>query len=116
ERIARVWSAEERLAPRADRVLPAPGAIGTLGDRAAVLGADRERSVDRLLDGMVGGLEAQHEQRVRSVAGHRHRRLARVDQPAVGGIQSGLADRANALRPAREARESHAAGTTVNRP
>ncbi len=105
EHVAHVGGAEERLAPGADGVCPA--AVGSprrrrraarLGHDAAVLGADLERPRERVVDRMVGRLEAEHEQRVAAVAGHRHRRLARVDQAAVGRVEPGLRERAHALR------------------
>ena len=62
---------------------------------------------------MVGGLEAQHQQRVLAVAAGRERRFGGVDQTAVGGVQPGLGDRAHRLRAGFECGEPHAGRAAV---
>ena len=47
------------------------------------------------LDVVIGGLESEHEQRVRPVARAGHRGLARIDQAAVGRVQARLRQRAH---------------------
>ena len=51
------------------------------------------------LNGMVGRLEPEDEQRMGSVPGHRQTGLPRVEQTAVGGVEPGLGDLADALCP-----------------
>ena len=52
---------------------------------------------------MIRGLEAQHEQRPSAPSRAGHRRLAGIEQPAVGGVQPRLRERADRLRAALEA-------------
>ena len=62
---------------------------------------------------MIGGLEAEHQDRGVAVRGPGVGSLQRVEQPAVRGVQTRLRDRAHHLRPAQEAlraREPHARG------
>ena len=89
EHVAQVRRAQERLAPGAGRA--AARSLGRLVPCPAVLArtARAPRAI-RSSTGVVGRLEAEHEQRARAVAGARQRRLARVDQPAVGRLQPRL--------------------------
>src|ERR1019366_4759289 len=52
EHVAQIWSAQERLSPRAHRV--PTGALATLGHCAAVRGTDLQRSRHRIVHRMVG--------------------------------------------------------------
>ncbi len=81
-----------------------------------MLGADCQRAGHRLPHGMVGGLEAEHQQRRGAVAGHRHARFARVYQTAVGRRQTRLAECAHTLGTVEEALEAHARRGAVGRP
>ena len=79
-----------------------------------MLDTQLERTRNGLLDGMVGGLEAEHEQRVTAVAGERERSFAGVEQAAVGGVKAGLGDGAHAFGGVEEALEAHAGGGAVD--
>ena len=102
EHVAQVGHAQEGLAPRAGAARPRRRLVGL----AAVRAAELERALELVLDGVVGGLEAEHEHRALAVAGAGLRRLERVDEPAVGGPQPGLDDRAHRLGAGEEATRS----------
>ena len=102
KRVAQVRGREEGVAPRAHSVAPGALAAGRRRGRArsllapaerlaAVLRADLERALQRVIDAVVGRLEAEHEQSMLAVSSHRQPRLARVDETAVGRVQSRLA-------------------------
>ena len=106
QRVAQVGHLEEGVAP---------GALATR--RASRVGRPRRRASQQLerlrhpgVERVVGGLEAEHEQRlaVRRRAGQR--RLARVEQAAVRRVQAATARaRAPPRRPARTSRRGRAA-------
>jgi hypothetical protein len=73
-----------------------------------VRGADRKRAAYRILDWVVGRLEAEHEQGVGAIAGHRQAGLAGVEQAAVGRVQPGLGQSAHALSAGKETVEANA--------
>ncbi len=75
---------------------PAPS-IALLRHMAPMLAADLEPPRHGEVNWMIGGLEAEQEQRARAVAGHCKTRLDRIDEAAVGGMQSRLAERAHAI-------------------
>ena len=62
------------------------------------------------LERVVRGLEAQHEQRPALGGGLRERRLARVEQAAVRGVQAGLGERPHRAGARLEGVEQHAPG------
>ena len=111
--VAQVGRAQERFAPgagsalaaRAARLVPAPAAAA----------AELERPLQPRPDLVVGRLEAEHEEVGAAVAGQHHPRLAPVDQPAVGGIQPRLGDRAHRVRALLEGREAHRHRRPVDR-
>ena len=101
---------------KASRHAPAPSRRRRrLVGLAAVRAAELERARELVLDGVVGGLEAEHEHRALAVAGAGLRRLERVDEPAVGGPQAGLDERAHRLGAGQERREAHRAPGAVRR-
>ena len=110
EHVAQVGHAQERLAP---------GAGARAGRRlvglAAVRAAELERARELVLDGMVGGLEAEHEHGALAVARPALRGLQRVDEPAVGGPQTGLDHRAHRVGAGEERGEAHRAPRPVRR-
>ena len=75
EAVARVGRPHERVAPRADRALPAGatlarlgasvGDLDAVGDRPAVVAAQLGGALDPRVDRVIGGLEAEHEKRRR---------------------------------------------------
>ena len=81
-----------------------------------MLRADLERALQRVIDAVVGRLEAEHQQRMLAVSRHRQPRLAPIDEPAVGRVQSRLAYRAHAIRAVGEARKADSHRATVGRP
>ncbi len=104
QQVADVGGAQEGPPPGPDGI-PAR-ALASRRDGAAVLGADLKRPVHGLLDGMVRRLEAEHQQRMRSVTGHRQAGLAGIEQPAVRGVEAGLRDRPDARGARQEVGES----------
>ena len=80
---------------------------------AAVLAADPQALREVLVDGVVGRLEAEHEDRERPVAGAGLQRLELVDQAAVRGVQARLGERADRFGAARERVEAHRARGAV---
>ena len=68
------------------------------------------------VDRVVGGLEAKRQQRATPVARADLRRLERVDEPAVRGLELGLGERADGLGAAEERVEAHRAPGAVDRP
>ena len=60
------------------------------------------------VDRDVGGLEAEHERRAAALVGVRDRRLGLVEQPAVGGVEPRLRERAHRLGARREGLERDA--------
>ena len=88
---------EERLAPRADRALARAGLVVARLARAlryltAVVAAQLERARHPRVGPVVGGLEADDQDRRSAVARTRGHRLARIEQAAVGGVETRLGD------------------------
>ena len=76
---------------------------------AAVLARRVERDPHRLVDRVVGGLEAEHEQRLARRPGVGERRLGGVEQAAVGRVEARLRDLAHRGGAGREVVERDAA-------
>ena len=101
---------------------PPPRARRRVGD-AAVLAAQLQPAAQRVVDGVVGRLEAEDEHGARPVAGAAALRLERVDQAHVGRVQARTArapgrprrpSRKPAKRTAREARCSGRGCTRIH--
>ncbi len=113
EHVAQIGSAQEGVPPRAHRV--PTGSSAALRHDSAVLGTDLQGSCQRLVHRVVGRLEAEHEQGVGAVRGHRQPGLAGIEQAAVGWMQPRLRDRAHALNALEEALKSHTRRAPVRR-
>ena len=94
---------------------PVAGAGRGLVGLAAVRAAQLERARELVLDVVIGGLEAEHEDGPLAVAGIGLLRFQRVDEPAVGGPQAGLDNGAYRLGTGQEGGEAHRAPSAVRR-
>ena len=88
---------------------------GLLG-RAAVIGAAFERPADPGVERMVGGFEGQHQDRRGAVPGPGIVRLLRVENSAIGRVESGLSDCPDGAGCRKEIAKSHRPARPEARP
>ncbi len=114
--LAQIRHADEGVAPAAGRALAMRGgALGVLG-HAAVVGAAFKRASHPGVDRMVAGLEGEHHDGGRAVAGAGIVRLLRIEDAAIGGVEPGLRDGAHGACGGKEVLEAHAAAGAETRP
>ena len=107
-RVAGVRRADERVAPAPGRAFARASVVSPLRiddrvvvDRAAVVARAFDRAADPRVERMIGRLEREEQERVAAVVGAGELRFERVEQPAVGGVQARLRDRARGFDAAR---------------
>ncbi len=59
--------------------------------------AQFKRAIHVMVNWMIGGLEAEKKQRAGAITSHRETRLARIDEAAVGRMQTRLGKRTYAI-------------------
>ena len=114
--LAVVWGPDELVAPgagcaRAMGVLVVGAGLG----HAAVAGADLQRPLHPGIERMVGRFEGEHEHRFLIAPRDVGQRLARLEQPAVGGIEPRLGDLAHRVGAVEEALEAHGSRSAERR-
>ena len=93
-------------APRARRVGLVPDHDGVVVDARAVVERALDRAADPRVEWMVGRLERDEQERVALVVGAGELRLERIEQAAVGGVETRLRDRARGLGAAEKGGEA----------